>query len=241
MNAQKTALRPLEPLSHFSGSLSNKVYLSLRNAIFSLIYRPGEILRKGEVCDILGVSKSPVSEAVARLASEGLVIVAPQAGTFISRFSMDEIREGTFMRTALELAAVERVANTITAAQLEQLSENLSLQQAQIEAGDSCGGFVADRAMHALILSFTGYQNLARMVAYSWVQVDRARSMHLPSPGRVQETLLEHKAIVAALASHDPGQARDLTRHHLAQLIKYLEPLEQEHPELFEPSVTAKA
>ena len=52
------------------------------------------------------MSRSPISEAISRLAQEGLVEVFPQAGTYVSRFSMDEIREGAFIREALELAAI---------------------------------------------------------------------------------------------------------------------------------------
>lgn len=221
------------PLDSFGGPLSNRVYHSIRNAIFTLSYQPGEILRKGEVCEILGVSRSPVSEAVAKLANEGLVNVVPQAGTFISRFSMAEIREGAFMREALELAAVEQVAQTITDDQLDMLRSNLDLQQGLVNDHDTMGFFQADGEMHGLILSFTGYENLARMAEYSWVQVDRVRHLHLPSPGRIQETLVEHKAIVDAIAAFDPVLARSVTRAHLAQLIKYLEPMEQERPELF--------
>ncbi len=230
---QKTIHRPLMPLASFGGSLSNRAYLSIRNAIFTLIYQPGEILRKGEVCEILGVSRSPVSEAVAKLANEGLVNVVPQAGTFISRFSMAEIREGAFMREALELAAVEQVAQTITAEQLDLLRANLEVQKTLVDEQDTAGFFQADGEMHGLILSFTGYENLTRMAEYSWVQVDRVRHLHLPSPGRIQETLIEHYAIVDAIAAQDPEMARSVTRAHLGQLIKYLEPMEQERPELF--------
>ncbi len=92
----------LAPLDRFSGSLGQRVYQTLREAILSLSYRPGEILRKPEICEALGVSRSPVADAVARLASEGLVDVVPQAGTFVARFSMEEIREGAFLREAIE-------------------------------------------------------------------------------------------------------------------------------------------
>jgi len=238
MPSETPSARALLPLSDFSGPLSARVYGALKQAIFSLEYRPGEILRKGEVCELLGVSRSPVSEAVAKLADEGLVAVVPQAGTFISRFSMDEIREGAFTREALELAAVERVAVTITDDQLAQLRVNLEWQQALAGQDDSPGFFKADRQMHAMILSFTGYSRLARLADHSWVQVDRARIMHLPLLGRVHETIAEHRQIIAALQAHDPQKAREVTRHHLSQLIKYLEPMEREHPDLFEPKRT---
>ena len=112
----------LQSLDTFPGSLSNRVYLSLKAAILSLTVKPGQILRKGEICDQLRISRSPVSEAVTRLAAEGLVDVVPQAGTFVSRFSMDEIREGAFLREALELQAVERVAETITRGSADRAS-----------------------------------------------------------------------------------------------------------------------
>ena len=76
----------LRPLSDFSGSLSNRSYLALRAAILELWYRPGEALRKVEICAQLGVSRSPVAEAISRLAAEGLVDVVPQAGTYVARF-----------------------------------------------------------------------------------------------------------------------------------------------------------
>ena len=95
----------LAPLDLFTGSLSNRVYLSLRDAILTMEYSPGDLLRKQVVCEALKVSRSPVSEAVARLATDGLVTLLPPAGTYVSRFSMREIRESAFLREALELAS----------------------------------------------------------------------------------------------------------------------------------------
>lgn len=200
-----------------------------------MVFRPGEILRKAEICEALGVSRSPVSEAVARLAAEGLVDVIPQAGTFVARFSMAEIREGAFLREALELAAVELVAATITDDQLVRLRRNLRLQQVLLADGDFAGFYQTDAQMHELILSFTGFRRLATLADTSWVHVNRARQLILPAPGRVQTTLAEHQAIIAAIESRDPAAARAATQSHLRQLMTFLEPLTQIHPEFFAP------
>jgi DNA-binding GntR family transcriptional regulator len=226
----------LIPLDRFPGALSNRVYLSLKEAILRVAYRPGEILRKGEICAAFGVSRSPVSEAVARLAAEGLVDVVPQAGTFVARFSMAEIREGAFLREAIELAAVERVAETITDAELAELNRNLRMQEVLVADGDSAGFYRLDREMHAMIQSFTGYPRLAQVSETAWLHVDRARQLILPIPGRVAATLEEHRAIVAALAARDPVAARDATRYHLRQLVTNHEPLERTRPDLFNPA-----
>lgn len=227
--------RPLRPLDAFAGSLAQRVYASLREAILSMSFRPGDILRKPEICAQLGVSRSPVSEAVTRLAVEHLVRIVPQTGTYVARFSLAEIREGAFLREALELAAVEKVAQTITEDELTQLRHNLRLQQALLDDDDFDGFYQTDAAMHELILSFTGYRRVAALAETSWVHVNRARQLILPAPGRVQSTYVEHQAILAAIEARDPVAARAATRLHLGQLIGFLEPLALARPDLFEP------
>lgn len=223
------------PLADYAGSLGQRVYQALRAAILSLRYRPGEILRKPEICAALGVSRSPVSDAVARLAAEGLVDVIPQAGTFVARFSLPEIREGAFLREAIEVAAIERVAPRITEDQLTQLRRNITVQAALVAAGDTAGFYIQDGLMHELLLSFTGFRKLAQVSDTAWLHVHRARQLVLPVPGRVTATLDEHRAILAALEGRDPDRARTAVQHHLRQLITYLEPLERDRPDLFTP------
>lgn len=225
----------LAPLDQFSGSLGQRVYQTLRQAILSLSYKPGEILRKPEICQQLGVSRSPVSDAVARLAAEGLVDVVPQAGTYVARFSMVEIREGAFLREAIELQAIELVAETITEDQLVQLRRNITVQAALLADGDSAGFHQLDGEMHELIRNFTGYRKLSSVADTAWAHVNRARQLLLPIEGRGEATLEEHRAILSALEAHDPTAARVALRHHLRQLISYLEPLERSHPEYFNP------
>lgn len=231
---ERNASVPLEPLSSYEGTLSGRVYQSLKDAILSLRYPPAQIIRKRDICEQLGISRSPVSEALTRLASDGLVDVVPQAGTFVARFSMQDIREGAFLREALELAAVERVAQTITDAQLTLLRRNLRIQEALVADGDVQGFYDLDMQMHKLILSFTDFRRLATLAETSWLQVNRARQLILPNTDRVTATLAEHTAIVAGLAARDPEAARQATKSHLGQLVLNLETIERDRPDLFE-------
>ena len=232
--AASETLVQLTPLSSYKGTLSSRVYHSMKDAILSLAYQPGQILRKGEICEQLDISRSPVSEAVTRLAAEGLVDVIPQAGTFVTRFSMAEIREGAFLREALEIAAVELVAKTITDYQVKLLQRNLRVQQALVDDLDVQGFYQFDSEMHNLILSFTNYRRLAAMSQTSWLQVNRARQLILPNPDRVADTLAEHRAIVSALQARDPKTARKATKKHLGQLLLHLEAIEIYRPDLFD-------
>jgi GntR family transcriptional regulator, rspAB operon transcriptional repressor len=222
-------------LSAFSGSLGQRVYQTLRQAILSLAYRPGEILRKPDICDALNVSRSPVSDAVTRLHVEGLVDVIPQAGTFVARFSMQEIHEGAFLREAIEVAAIEWVASRISDEQLQLLRRNLTVQAALVTDADIAGFYAMDAALHELLLSFTGFPKLALVSETAWLHVNRARQLILPVPGRLQATLIEHQAILAALEARDPVAARQAVQVHLRQLVTYLEPLERDRPDLFDP------
>ena len=225
--------RVLPPLERFQGSLAQRVYGALKDAILTLALGPGEMLRKPEICAGLGISRSPVAEAVARLATEGLIDVVPQAGSFVARFSMEEIREGAFLREALEVATVAHVAPAIGEETLVLLRRNLRMQEVLVADGDIAGFYEQDAQMHAIILGASGFRRRAAMSETAWVHVNRARRLVLPRPGRVAETLAEHRAILAALEARDGPRAAEAMRAHLARLVPNLEPLTQTHPGLF--------
>jgi DNA-binding GntR family transcriptional regulator len=231
--APKTKIRTLD---NFHGSLTKRTFLAIREAIMELKFLPGEILRKHYICEALGVSRSPVSEALANLRNEGLVEVVPQSGTFVSKFSLKDIQEGAFLRAAIELACVEALASKISVQQLNNLNRNLKLQQVLAENDDYKGFYQLDAKMHEMIMDFTGYKNLAKVTKTGWVQVDRARQLLLPVNGRVKKAYQEHLAVIQALEKHDGTLAREKMKIHLNQLIVLLTPLEKQHPHLFENS-----
>lgn len=223
----------LTDINTLTGSLAQRVYQSLREAILSLVLPPRAVIRKAEICEQLGVSRSPVSEAIAWLAAEGLVDVVPQSVTRVSCFSMTEIREGAFLREALELAAVSRVATIRSEKQLAQLKRTLRLQTLLVEDQDYAGFYQADEEFHRLIMQFTGYSKLLTVATTAWLQVDRARRLLLPTPGRTIDSIEEHRAIVEAIESRNANAARDAMKVHLSELVNRIEPLKIKQPTLF--------
>lgn len=223
----------LSDLDTLSGSLAERVYVSMREAILSLALPPNAVIRKNEICDQLGVSRSPVSQAIIRLESEGLVNVIPQSATRVSNISMTEIREGAFLRESLELAAVSLVASQRTDEQLAQLSRSLRMQILLMEDKDYAGFYDEDEVFHLSILEYTGYKKMVTVAKSAWLQVDRARRLFLPTPGRVQESIDEHQSIVRAIDKQDPDAARQAMKQHLSQLVNRIEPLQSQQPELF--------
>ncbi len=224
----------LEDIGALSGPLSQRVYDVLRSAILSMKLAPGTLLKKQLICDQLGVSRSPVGEAITRLAGEGLVEVIPQSGSRVSRLSMRDIREGAFIREAMELAAVEKVAAERTDEQLAELTRNHRLQGLCLQDNDETGFFREDEAMHALIFSFTGYPRLNVLASTSWIQVDRARLLILPLKDRAFSAFEEHRNIIDAIRARDPQTARAAMKKHLSELVTRLEPLAVARPDLFD-------
>ncbi|WP_269582903.1 GntR family transcriptional regulator [Roseibium sp. Sym1] len=225
---------PLPDIGKLSGSLAQRVYEALRSAILAMDLPPGTPLKKQVICEQLGVSRSPVTEAITRLAAEGLVEVIPQSGSRVTRFSMSEIREGAFLREAIELAAVAKVAVERTEEQLAELTRNLRLQALCLEDHDEAGFYREDERLHELIFSFTGFPKLNAIAATGWVQVNRARHLLLPMRGRAIASYEEHRAIVEAIREQDPEKARKAMQVHLSELVTRLEPLVESRPDLFE-------
>lgn len=224
----------LRDISAFEGSLAQRVYLALQEAILSLQFLPGAVVRKGPICEKLGVSRSPVAEAIARLSNEGLVDVIPQSATRVAFFSMDDIREGTFLREALELASVAKVARDRTEDQLAQINRNMRLQTLLVEDQDFAGFYQADEEFHTMLMHFTGYPRLKTVARMVSLQVTRARMLLLPTPGRATETLDEHQAVVDAVRDQDAEAAREAMRYHLGQLMPRIEALAVKRPDLFQ-------
>jgi len=225
----------LPDLSEMSGLLSDRVYEAVRAAILSLDFTPGAVIRKGALCEELGVSRQPVSDAILKLAGEGLVEVVPQSATRVSKLSMREVREDAFLREALEVAAVKRAAEVRSDEQLSRLARNLRLQHLQVEDGDYDEFYRTDQAFHRLIIDCCEVRRLNDTIRLVSNHVDRARLLMLPEPGRTVETLDEHAAILEAIRVSDPEAAGSAMQTHLRQLTKRLEPLEKSRPEMFSP------
>ncbi|MGH6861486.1 MAG: GntR family transcriptional regulator [Phyllobacterium sp.] len=211
----------------------NQVYTILRRAIISSQLSPGEAIRKELVAKQLGVSRTPVSEAINRLADEGLVEIYPQTGTFVARLWLDKIETAQFVRVALETAAIRRAAERGTPEILERLRRNLDHQRQAAERLDFEQFYELDEALHDLICDATGLSGLREIAAKERSQIDRVRRLLLHYETRMSETLVEHERIIAAIAGKDPDLAAATMEAHISQMGRMLLLLREKRPELF--------
>lgn len=204
-------------------SKAERVYHELRRRIRELTLPPGAPLRKEEIALEMGVSRAPVSEAIARLADEVLVDVFPQHGSFVAPIRAQDVRESLFIRTALEVEAIRRVTQLADAAFLARLEENLTAQEAALKAGDFLAFYELDEALHAAIFAALEAPRALRLLDAARAPLDRPRRLGLPETGRPEATFAEHRRLVDAIASGDPDFAAAAMRAHLTQVARSVE------------------
>lgn len=214
-------------------SVAAGIYRDLRTDIVTLRRRPGDPLSEKQISEAYGVSRTPVREAVLKLADEGLVEIFPQSGTFVSRIPFETLPEATVIRKALEGATVRLAAERATRSQIAQLRANLERQREHDAADDADGFHEADEAFHALIAETAGYPGFWTLTQQVKVQVDRCRRLTLPAPGRIAFVISEHAAIAEAIADHDPERAAQYLFSHLDGLSVTIEDFRNASPIYF--------
>jgi DNA-binding GntR family transcriptional regulator len=204
-------------------SKAERVYKDLRRRIRELELLPGSRLRKNEIAIEYGVSRAPISEAIARLADEGLIDVFPQSGSFVSPIRLEDVRESLLIRTGLEVEAVRRVAQSAGEAMLRRLDENLDAQDAAVDNDDMVRLDDLDEAFHAIIFEALQSSRAKRLLDEMRALLDRPRFHALPEDGRPKATVAEHRRIVDAIRAGDPELAGAAMRVHLNMVSKAIE------------------
>ncbi|MCZ7658441.1 MAG: GntR family transcriptional regulator [Xanthobacteraceae bacterium] len=204
----------------------------VRDAIVRLALPPGTFIDKAALCRRLGVSRFPVSEALGRLAAEGLVEVLPQRGTRVTRIDIVDCRQAMFIRRALEVEAVRALASQADAALLAELDRVLAGQRSAMESRDRGRFHDLDLALHELLLDALGFERVRSAVEAARASLDRMRLL-LCTPERQTATFAEHQAIVAALRRHAPEAAAAAMAAHLDAVMAELEAVAAAQPDAF--------
>jgi len=216
------------------GSVRAQAYAILREAIVTLRLEPGHPISENELAAELGVSRTPVREAIIRLAGEGLVEVFPQRGSVVSRISVREVREAQFIREALERAALPHAAGRLGPAAAAGLDAILAEQRDARAGGDVARFLAADGALHRAFTEIGGHHRLWTVIGTAQGHLHRVRWLSPPTPDRIGELIDQHAAIVAAIARGDLATADAVLTAHLRLVLDGLDRLADQHPHLFE-------
>jgi DNA-binding GntR family transcriptional regulator len=204
-------------------SKTDRVYEVLRRRIRELALAPGAPLRKEEIALELGVSRAPVSDAISRLAEEGLIDVFPQHGSFVALIRSSDVRESLFVRTALEVEAMRRLAPVANPQTLAVLDANIAAQVDALAKGNLEHFYDLDEALHAAMFGAIETPRALRLLEAARAPLDRVRRLALPDQGRPEQTLAEHRALVEAIRSGDGEYAAAAMRAHLTMVGRAIE------------------
>ena len=188
---------------------------TLRTAIQNGTLQPGERLMELQLADELGVSRTPIREAVRELEAEGFVVMIPRRGTYVADISLKDISQVFEIRTALEELAAGLAAERITEEELEELERLLVEIGDYIENGEIDRIIETDIKFHQILYTASRNSRLSEIINNLREMLTRFRSVSLHYPGRLQDTWQEHRDLVEAIAEHNATRARKIAVRHM--------------------------
>jgi DNA-binding GntR family transcriptional regulator len=195
--------------------LREVVFETLREAIIGGILGPGERLMEAQLAEELGVSRTPVREAIRKLELEGFVAMIPRRGAYVAGISLKDITDVFEVRGALEALATVLAAERITEKELEEL-ERILVRKAELIEQQNIPLFIeSDIKFHEILYQSSRNQRLIQILTNLQDEVHRFRSVSLAYPGRMREALDEHRKVVEALADRDVARAEALAWEHI--------------------------
>jgi DNA-binding GntR family transcriptional regulator len=196
-------------------SNTERAYRELRRRIIENEMPAGHQALEQELADALGMSRTPVREAMIRLANEGLVEIRPRHGMRVLPISAQDMAEIYAVLTALEATAAEEVARRgLSEGELASLTKAVSDMDAALKRDDLRAWAEADERFHKRLVAASGNQRLQSIVEMYWDQAHRVRLLTLqlrPRPARSNE---DHAAVVEAIIAGDAERAREIHREH---------------------------
>ncbi|RDG36500.1 GntR family transcriptional regulator [Streptomyces corynorhini] len=197
---------------------AERVYSHIKEAVLDRRYEGGTLLTEGELAEAVGVSRTPVREALLKLEVEGLIKLYPKKGALVLAVSAQEIADVVETRLLVEEFAV-RKAVPASAALIARLEERLEEQRRRAEEGDLAAVAVSDRSFHAEIVRNAGNQILLKL--YDQLR-DRQLRMGVAvleaHPDRIAKNVTEHAEMLEAIRAGDADRAAACVRSHVSRV-----------------------
>ena len=195
--------------------LNERVYRRIRDSVLAGSFTPGSRLDEQSLADDLGVSRTPIREAIGKLTKEGLVEHRPYQGNFIRAFSAKQVNDLYEVRATLEALAVRLAVPHLTDAQVEEFRVILDAGQDALDRDDLGGYGAADRRFHGMIAALSGNETLVESLSRLALQIQIVRAAANQDPAVVRETAHQRAEIVAAFRTRDVAAAERLLTEHI--------------------------
>ena len=218
----------LDPILDYN-LLSNRVYKAIKQAIHDAVLQPGEKVTETKIAKELGVSRTPVREALRILNSEGYIRLTPNSSFVVNSFTIEDVKEVLTVRGALEAEAARIAAGRITEEQARLLRHTYDLikeVKSQIDNEEEAYKFYrADASFHEMVLEIAGNKQIILISNSLRDRMYRMRIAIGKMPDSVAICALHHRNIMEAILKRDGGQAADLSKFHTSYIAETVLPL----------------
>lgn len=201
-------------------SLRGRVFHTIRDSILSGKYSQNEELKEVTIGKELGVSRTPVREALRQLELEGLVNIIPNKGAYVTGITSKDIHDIYMIRSYLEGLCARMACENITEKQLEEMDEIVYLSEFHTRRSHEEQIFELDNKFHELLYESSGSKILCHLLSDYHQYVQRIRKASLSSMSRALQTNEEHMAIMEAIKERNEDKAEELAHTHIRNTIK---------------------
>ncbi len=212
------------------GSIVNKqkylrdhIFEKLQQAIYSGKLKSGERLTEKKIAEELGVSRTPVREALYRLTSLGLIKMIPHRGFLISRWSSKEIKDVIELRIALEVFAVKLAIQRILPSEINELKVLVAKMEKAVKEEDIMKASHLNSLFHDRIVLASKNKELFEVMEPIKNKIYHFRIISISTPNRLKKSLKEHKEILNALISKNSGVVQKLMAKHIQKVGSIIE------------------
>lgn len=206
-------------------SLGGKVFQRIREDILKGKYKEHEELRENTIGKELGVSRTPVREALRQLELEGLVSIIPNKGAYVTGISPKDVKDIYMIRSMLEGLCARWATENITEEQMEELEETILLSEFHMKREGSYNVeqiTMLDGRFHAILYEASNSRILSHVLADFHKYVQPARKSSVVSEERARKSIREHKQILRAIRDKDQDLAEQLANEHILHVIQNL-------------------
>lgn len=205
-----------------SHSLGQKVFQAIRKDILSGTYKKGEELKEKAIGESLGVSRTPVREALRQLELEGLIDMVPNKGAYVIGFSGQDIQDIYEIRSALEGMCARKAALRASREQIEMLEEILCLTEFHMKKGHMEYMAELDGRFHQVLYEAGGSRVLEHALKDYHCYLERVRKISLSHAGRAEQSNREHWNILEAMKEQNAGKAEEAANLHVNNTMKHI-------------------
>lgn len=204
-------------------NLTARVYQKIRKGILNGTWKSGQALTELMLTKLLGVSRTPVREALRQLELEGLIELRPNRGAIVVGICPDDVEDIYEIRSLLEGRAAEKAALNAAKEDVNELTEIVDLTEFYIEREDYDRVTDMDDRFHQRLYDLSESRMFQKILADLHAYAENMRERSIREPGRAEKMLTEHKAIVEAIAAHDSERAGQLMVQHVNRSAENME------------------